>query len=118
MAAVAFALRRFTAILTLVLFLPAAQLAAVCSGWSSAEADRHACCEQMAGCASVSASDCCAAGEQRRNAEPVPAPVVTPGPAVSEPVAMVPAPPLSFVRDPRALAERPPAYLLASVFLI
>ena len=118
MTAVAFAFRRLIAIVTFVLLLPAAQVAAVCSGWSSAEADRHACCEQMAGCASVSASDCCAAGEQRRNAEPVSPSVMTPGPGVSEPVAVVPAPPLSFVRDPRALAERPPAYLLDSVFLI
>lgn len=118
MTAVAPVLRRVTAILTIVLLLPAAQLAAVCSGWSTEEADRHACCEQMAGCASVSADECCAAGEQRGNAERVNAPVITPGPAVSEPVAMVPPPPRSFVRDPRALAERPPAYLLDSVFLI
>lgn len=118
MAAVPLALRRLTAILTLVLLLPAAQLAAVCSGWSSAAADRHACCQQMAGCASVSADECCASSEQRRNGEPATSAVVMPGPTVAKPVAIVPPLPLSFVGDPRALAERPPVYLLGSVFLI
>ena len=118
MTAVVPAVRRLTAVLTLVFLLPAAQLAAVCSGWSSAEADRHACCEQMAGCASVSANECCAVSEQRRNAEPVTSIVVMPELSVAERVAIVPEPPQSFIRDPRALAERPPAYLLDSVFLI
>ena len=111
--------RRVTAITLIGVFLPLTYAAAACAGWSSSAAERHACCERPgSGCASISADECCAASEGRQHLETVTLAVVTPGAAVSQPVPPFAAPPRSFVRDPRSLAERPDTYLLDSVFLI
>lgn len=63
-------------ILTLLL-VPALE---VCSGWAGTASDRHACCAAAAHGPGVTAADaCCAAGEQRQNAETVgSAPVIAP----------------------------------------
>lgn len=90
----------------------------VCQGWSSHAGDRRSCCARMENhCASWSPDDCCEKGEQRRTrdtvrAVPLPAPDMTPGPAVT---------PLVFVDsddDLQALAGRPSSHLLYAVFLI
>ena len=90
----------------------------VCHGWSSAAADRAACCARMEHtCATLSADDCCEQGEQRQNREvpstlPHPAPDMTAG-SLLMPVAVGGDRPVA-----RVPGARHRAHLLHSVFLI
>jgi hypothetical protein len=98
---------------------PATSAAAACAGWSNSAAERMACCQATAGhCAAISADECCASSEQRRNLEGVALTAITPddGPGTR----------LMAVRPTRRAAEtahraapgRPDTYLLDSIFLI
>jgi len=111
--------RRFAAITLICVMAPLTYASAACAGWSGSATARMACCERGdAGCASVSADDCCADAEERQNLETVIAPLVTQGATISCRIPVTPPVPRSFVLDPRLLAERPDTYLLDSVFLI
>lgn len=90
----------------------------LCAGWSNSAADRMACCKRGGGsCASVSADDCCADGEQRQNIEGASA-VVVPSPLIASSVLSVTA----SVRQPlgpsSSRVDRADTYLLDSVFRI
>ena len=112
-------LHRVAAIVLLVLMAPVTYASAACAGWSASAAERMACCQRSGDtCASLSADDCCAEGEQRQNLEQVAAALVTPGLTVSHRVPAATARPRSFVSDPVSLTERPHTYLLDSAFLI
>jgi hypothetical protein len=98
---------------------PATYAAATCAGWSSAAAERMACCQAVAGhCAAISPDDCCADAEERRNLESTSPTAVAPPEGVSDTPAA--RPPL---RRPSAAVHqtapgRPDTYLLDTVFLI
>jgi hypothetical protein len=112
-------LHRVTALILLMMLSPLTYASAACTGWSGSAADRMACCQRSGdGCASLSADDCCAEGEQRQNVEQVAAALITPGATVSHAIPAVARRPHSFVSDSPSLTERPDIYLLDSVFLI
>jgi hypothetical protein len=103
----------------LMMLSPLTYASAACTGWSGSAADRMACCQRSGdGCASLSADDCCADGEQRQNVEQVAAVLITRGATVSHAIPAVAPRPRSFVPDPVSLTERPDTYLLDSVLLI
>jgi hypothetical protein len=109
---------RLTALMLLMMLSPLTYAGAACAGWSGAPGDRMACCQRAAGCASVSADDCCAEGEQRQNLEQVAAALITSGATVSQRLHAAAPRPQCFVPDPLSLTGRPATYLLDSVFLI
>ena len=113
------AVRRLAAIALLLLMTPVIYAGAVCAGWSASAAERLACCQRSGdACATLSADDCCAEGEQRQNLEQVVAVPITRSNAVSYFIPRTSPRPRSFVSDPVSLTDRPDTYLLDSVFLI
>lgn len=110
-------LHRLAAALILVITAPVLHASAACRGWAGSPAARMACCQAAAGhCAAVSADDCCADTEQRRNLETVSVTLTAPGYAASAIV-----PDLSPARRPVPtphLPARPATYLLDAVLLI
>jgi hypothetical protein len=98
--------------------MPNTHAAAACAGWVPSAASRMACCRAAAGhCAAVSADDCCAERESRKNLEAVSATLVSIGSLVSERLA----PERRLVHSclaPRPSSGRPDTYLFDSVFLI
>jgi predicted cupin superfamily sugar epimerase len=91
----------------------------LCGGWSNSAADRMACCKRAgSSCASVSADDCCADGEQRQNVESPSALVTATRPIASEVLLVASTLLPSFYFDSFSLTDRHDTYLLDSVFRI
>ena len=113
------AFTRAIAAVLLMMLTPGINAAAGCTGWTGSAADRMACCQREdAGCAAVSADDCCADNEQRRNAETHTA-LPTPEDSHFSVAILVALSPLRENPAARnASGERPPTYLLDSVFRI
>ena len=111
--------RRIVAIALLLVMVPVAYAGMACAGWSASAAERMACCERAgATCPSMSADDCCADGEQRKNLEAQTPVIITIGEITATPVAGLIQSLRPVSPKPVALGERPDPYLLDSVFLI
>ena len=111
-------LHRLGSIILLAAMVPVTHAAIACAGWMPSSAGRMACCRAAAGhCAAVSANDCCADREGRKNLEAVSTTLVSVGSLESERVV----PERRLVHrclTPRPFSGRPDTYLLDSVFLI
>ena len=106
-------------VICLALVFAVGSASELCDGWSADASGRAACCERMASrCATWSADDCCAQGEQRQNREqvrslPLPARDMTAG------ALLVPAiPSMAIESAPPAALQGLRLHLLHSVFLI
>jgi hypothetical protein len=78
-----------------------------------------ACCHHVdASCASVSADDCCAAGEQRQNVHATALPALIPPTMSGQLMVWSPCVLRAVNENPRTLADGPAPYLLDSVFRI
>lgn len=110
---------RFIALVLLLVFAGASHTVALCAGWAASASERMSCCQrQDSTCASLSADDCCAAGEQRQNVERLVLQLPAGDATLSRVGTLMGIARHAVTADPRSLAERPATHLLDSVFRI